>query len=355
MSRSHHPTPRLLPWLLAALLLVTACGQAGDGEPVRVSVPPGASFSQVTDTLSTRGIIRAAPLFKVYARLQGATARVQPGTYTFEPGTAWSQILADLQAGRVLTARVVVPEAWDLRGIAPRIAAALEMDPDTVMYFLTDTAVANRYGVPGPTLEGYLYPATYSFPLGAALDSVVARMVTTYRRVWTDERRARADSMGLAEREVVTLASIIEKEARRRDEMPTIAGVYHNRLRRNWRLEADPTVQYALGEHQERLLYAHIDQTADNPYNTYRIFGLPPGPIGSPSAMGIDAALYPADVDYMFFVARPDGSHIFTRTLAEHNRARVAVRRMRDQAASGGQQAPPAARPPAATQPAPQR
>jgi UPF0755 protein len=121
--------------------------------------------------------------------------------------------------------------------------------------------------------------------------------------------------MGLSEREVVTLASIIEKEARQREEMPTISGVYHNRLRRNWRLEADPTVQYALGEHQARLLYAHIDETADNPYNTYRIFGLPPGPIGSPSAMGIDAALQPATVDYMFFVARPDGSHIFTRTL----------------------------------------
>jgi UPF0755 protein len=339
--------------LVAALLIAAACGRNGDGEAVRLSVPAGASFSQVTDTLSARGVIRAAPLFKVYARLQGATARVQPGTYEFEQGTRWSEILRDLQAGRVLTARIVVPEAWDLRGIAPRIAAALDLDPDTVMYVLTDPDAATRFGVPGPTLEGYLYPATYNYPLGTPLDTVISRMVATYRRVWTDERRARADSMGLNEREVVTLASIIEKEARRREEMPTISGVYHNRLRRNWRLEADPTVQYALGEHQERLLYAHIDETADNPYNTYRIFGLPPGPIGSPSAMGIDAALQPATVEYMFFVARPDGSHIFTRTLDEHNRARVAVRRMRDQA-TGARQAPPAtpATPPAGGTPA---
>jgi UPF0755 protein len=331
--------------LLLALLLTAACGRGGDGEAVRMHVPHGASFSQVTDTLSDRGVIRAAPLFKLYARVRGATASVQPGTYAFSPGTAWSEILDDLRAGRVLTARLVIPEAWDLRGIAPRIAAITGMDEDSVMYVLTDTAVANRFGVPGPTLEGYLYPATYTFPVQASLDSIIGGMVATYRRAWTAERRARADSMGLSEREVVTLASIIEKEARRREEMPTISGVYHNRLRRNWRLEADPTVQYALGEHQARLLYAHIDQTAENPYNTYRVFGLPPGPIGSPSTMGIDAALQPADVDYMFFVARPDGSHIFTRTLDEHNRARVAVRRMREQATGGAGQAPPRAAP----------
>lgn len=318
------------PCVLLSLLLA-ACAGAGTGDPVRVHVPPGASFSQVTDSLCARGIIRAAPIFKLYARARGATTGVQPGTYAFRPGTGWSRILDDLNAGRVLTARLVIPEAWDLRGIAPRISAMTGIAEDSVMFVLTDTAVANRLGVPGPTLEGYLYPATYTIPVGAPLDTILAQLVATYRRIWTPERRARADSIGLDEREVVTLASIVEKEARQRAEMPTIAGVYHNRLRRNWRLEADPTVQYALGAHQARLLYAHIDETADNPYNTYRIFGLPPGPIGSPSSLGIDAALWPADVEYMFFVARPDGSHIFTRTLDEHNRARVAVRRMRQQ------------------------
>jgi UPF0755 protein len=325
--------------LLAALLLLSACGRGeGEGDPIRIHVPSGASFSQVTDTLATRDIIGTPAVFKVYARMRNATASVQPGTYAFRRNTAWSRILDDLTAGRVQTARIVIPEAWDLRGIAPRIAAVTGIDEDSVMLVLTDTAVAGRLGVPGPTLEGYLYPATYTIPVAAPLDTILAQMVATYRRVWTDERRARADSMGLSEREVVTLASIVEKEARQRDEMPTIAAVYHNRLRRNWRLEADPTVQYALGQHQQRLLYAHIDETADNPYNTYRNFGLPPGPIGSPSASGIDATLRPASVDYMFFVARPDGSHIFTRTLDEHNRARVAVRRMREQGAPQPQQ-----------------
>jgi UPF0755 protein len=324
---------RLMP--VAMVILTGACGGEGEGEPVRVHVPAGASFSQVTDSLSSRDIINTPALFKLYARARSATGSVKPGTYAFRRGTAWSRILEDLSGGRVLTARVVIPEAWDLRGIAPRIAVATGLDEDSIIRVLTDTAVASRLGAPGPGLEGYLYPATYTFPVAAPLDTIVAQMVSVYKRVWTAERRARADSLGLSEREVVTLASIIEKEARQREEMPTISAVYHNRLKRGQRLEADPTVQYALGAHQQRLLYAHIDSVADNPYNTYRHAGLPPGPIGSPSSMGIDAALYPAHVNYLFFVARPDGSHVFTRTFAEHTRARAMVRRLQREGAAG--------------------
>ena len=318
--------------LLTTLMLAAGCGSGeGEGEPIRVNVPSGASFGQVTDSLASHDIISTPPLFKVYARVKGAANNIKPGTYAFKRGASWAGILADLQGGKVLTARIVIPEAWDLRGIAPRIAEATGFDADSILAVMADTAVANRLGVPGPTLEGYLYPATYTFPLQAPLDTMLAQMVATYNRMWTPARRARADSMQLSEREVVTLASIIEKEARRREEMPTISAVYHNRLKRGHRLEADPTVQYALGAHQQRLLYSHIDSVAGNPYNTYRIVGLPPGPIGSPSEMGIDAALAPADVDYFFFVARPDGSHIFTRTLDEHNNAKNAVRRQQAQ------------------------
>lgn len=332
---------RLVLGILAAATIAAGCGRGeGDGEPVRINIPAGSSFGQVADSLAANDIVGNATLFRVYGRMRNAAARVQPGTYAFRPGASWSAILEDLTGGRVLTARVVVPEAWDLRGIAPRIASAMGFEEDSVIYVLTDSATVARFDVPGPTMEGYLYPATYTFPLAAPLDEVIGAMVNSYRRVWTEERRARAEEMGMSEREVVTMASIIEKEARQRDEMPRISGVYHNRLRRNWRLEADPTVQYALGEHQSRLLYAHIDQTADNPYNTYRNFGLPPGPIGSPSAMGIDAALNPESHDFMFFVARPDGSHIFTRTLADHNRARVTVRRLQEQQAAQREQQP---------------
>jgi UPF0755 protein len=179
-----------------------------------------------------------------------------------------------------------------------------------------------RYTVPGPTLEGYLLPATYDFPLNVAVDTVIAHMVGAFHRVWTPERQKLADSVKLSERDVITLASIIEKEAKHRDELPVISSVYQNRLRIGIPLQADPTVQYALGIHRDRLLYRDIREVEDNPYNTYKIKGLPPGPIGSPSALAIDAVLRPANTKFLYFVARPDGSHLFTGSLQEHNRAK---------------------------------
>jgi UPF0755 protein len=151
-----------------------------------------------------------------------------------------------------------------------------------------------------------------------------------YQQVWTPALRARADSVGMNEREVVTLASIIETEAKVWDERPVVSAVYNNRLRIGMRLQADPTVQYALGSRQSRLLYSHIRDVADHPYNTYTKSGLPPGPIASPSGGSIRAALYPADVPFLYFVARPDGTHVFTRTLAEHNAAKRQSQRARN-------------------------
>jgi UPF0755 protein len=323
--------------LLALLLLagIAGCGGEGEGEPMHVRIPPGSSFNQVVDTLEAHGIVRAPALFRVYGRVRGAAPNIRPGTYAFRERTGWDDVLAALQGGRVLTTRVTIPEGWDIGGIAMRIAAATPFEEEEVLEYLRDESRVEQFEVPGPTLEGYLYPATYTFPIDVPLELMVAEMVQTYRRVWTPERRARADSIGMNEREVVTLASIVEKEARIRDEMPTIAGVFHNRLRIGMPLQADPTVQYALGVHRERLLYASIDSVADNPYNTYRHRGLPPGPIASPSALGIDATLNPLAVDYLYFVARYDGSHVFTRTLAEHNRARVANRREAEARARG--------------------
>ena len=317
-------------------MAAAACGGEGEGDPVRVHVPAGASFSQVADSLEAHDIVVAGPLFRLYARATGAAGNVKPGTYAFRRGTDWRRVLGDLQAGRVLTAKLTIPEGWDLRGIAPRVAEITGLAEDSVLALLADSTRAAALSVPGPTLEGYLYPATYTFPVDPPVDTVIRTMVERYRAAWTPERRALADSIGMSEREVITLASIIEKEAKRPEEMPTISAVYHNRLRIGYPLQADPTVQYALGVHRERLLYAAIDSAADNPYNTYRNPGLPPGPIASPSERAIDAALRPADADYLYFVARPDGSHIFTRSLDEHNRAKLAARRERDTAARSG-------------------
>jgi UPF0755 protein len=314
---------------IAAISLLVACGagrEAPDGA-VRVAIPAGSGLGAVSDTLASRDIIQWPYAFRMYTRLRGADRSIKPGVYELTPGSSWSTVLDKLVRGDVVTLRFTIPEGWTVRQIGPRLAAALDLPVDSVMQVLADTAAAERFEVPGPTLEGYLYPATYEVPVGTSLERVLRTVTSRYQRVWTPELRARADSVGLSEREVVALASIVEAEARVWTERDTIAAVYRNRLDRGMRLQADPTVQYALGERQSRLLYSHIDDVADHPYNTYRHDGIPPGPIGSPSAAAIRATLYPADVEYLFFVARPDGTHLFTRSFAEHTAARRQLRR----------------------------
>jgi UPF0755 protein len=312
--------------LLAGLL--AACG-GSDGETVRVTIPAGSGLAVVADSLAARDVIGWPAGFRAYARMRGAERSIKPGVYELREGSSWGVVLDKLVSGDVVKARVTVPEGWTTREIAARLAKATGAAEDSVRALLTDTAAAKRYEVPGPTLEGYLYPATYVFPLGTRAEEMIRAMVRRYREAWTPAMRARADSLEMNEREVVTLASIVEKEARVWGERDTISAVYHNRLRIGMPLQADPTVQYARGEHQGRLLYSHIDEVADNPYNTYRHRGLPPGPIASPSRGAIEAALHPAPVEYLYFVARPDGTHVFTRTLAEHNAAKRAQARAR--------------------------
>jgi UPF0755 protein len=326
MSRKTSQIYRLfpIPYSLFPLLVVLAlagCGSGdGEGEPVRFTVPRGAGMSSVADTLANRKVIGGTGTFKLYARIKGAAAKLQPGVYEVRPGASYDLILRKLTTGDVVKTRLVIPEGWELRRIAPRLAEATRLPEDSILSRLMDPAQAARYGVPGPTLEGYLYPATYVFPIGSSLDVIVRELTSQYKRAWTPQMRQRAQALGMSEREVVTLASIVEKEAKVWTERPTIAQVYHNRLKRGMRLEADPTVQYALGEHQQRLLRRHIQQTAADPYNTYRNRGLPPGPIASPSRGAIEATLNPAQHDYLFFVARANGTHVFTRTYNEHLR-----------------------------------
>jgi UPF0755 protein len=313
--------------VLAIAAATVACGRPDDDAVHRIHVPSGTPFRVVADSLEARGIIRSALLFRVYARLTGNPESIKAGTYQFQEGERWGAIIDDLVAGRVAADRFVVPEGWDIARIGPVLARLVDQHPDSVVAYMLDTASASRFQVPGPNLEGYLYPATYLVPVGVPLDTIIDYMVRQYRRVWTAERQVLAEAAGFSEREVVTLASIIEKEARVADEMPLMAAVFRNRLQIGYPLQADPTVQYALGEHQNRLLYAHIDQVANHPYNTYTHPGIPPGPIGSPSTRAIDAVLDPADVNYLYFVARPDGSHVFNRHLEDHNRARAEIRR----------------------------
>ena len=316
--------------LLRALVLVWvgSCSPGTPGAPtVDFTVPGGAAFDQVVDTLLAHELVQFPAGFKAIARLRGDDRGVRAGGYRVPADIGWLPLLDHLVAGRVVTVPLTIPEGFTLLQIAPRVAELTQIPAEEVEAHLRDPDAAGEWDVPGPTLEGYLFPDTYRFAPGVSLDSVIRLMVNRYRSFWTQAKRSRAEALGLSEREVTTLASIIQGEARRTEEMATISGVFHNRLEIGYLLQADPTVQYALGARRERLLFADIESVAEHPYNTYTHPGLPPGPIGAPGEAALEAALDPTDVEYLYFVARPDGSHIFTPSLAQHNRARADARR----------------------------
>jgi len=195
--------------------------------------------------------------------------------------------------------------------------------------------------VPAPTLEGYLFPDTYRVPFGSSAADVVNQMTARAHASWTEAYERRAREIGMSHHDVMTLASIVEAEARVADERPTIAAVYHNRLRTGMRLEADPTVAYAMGGYRGRLFYK--DLAIESPYNTYRRTGLPPGPICNPGVQALRAAVNPTRTEFLYFVADNSGGHVFSRTFEEHLNAISAARRARDAAPQPPETEPPAA------------
>lgn len=328
-SRVHATVRRLTTLAVSAALLAGgACSGDATGAAARVVVPSGSSFRTAAESLASAGVVENPTLFRLYAKFRGKDRSLKPGTYEFPTGAAWSDVLEALSEGRALRATITIPEGWELSRIVPLVAERLEVPEDSVVAAVRDTAHLQRLGIPTETVEGYLFPATYQFPLGTTAREAVAGMLGEFERRWKPEWNGRADSLGLTRHEVVTLASIVEKEARVGDERPTIAAVYHNRLRIGMALQADPTVQYARGAHTSRVLFRDLE--IDSPYNTYRYPGLPPGPIASPGSASLEAALYPADVKYLYFVARPDGRHEFRTSFEEHARVAREMRRLRD-------------------------
>jgi UPF0755 protein len=310
----------------------TACDTAPPSaeqavEMTEVVIPTGATALEVGEALRSVGLVRYPRAFALTARVLGAEGSLKAGRYRFARDASWFRMLDQLERGSVEMLSLTIPEGFTLRQIGARVAEFTGDSPDSIRLLMRDSAFVATLQVPGPTLEGYLFPDTYRFADDLSARAIILALVDRYHEFWTLERRARLDSIGFSERELVTLASVVEKEARVGEERPVIAGVYVNRLQRGMLLQADPTVQYALGgEPRERLLYAAIDSVAGHPYNTYTQTGLPPGPIASPGEAALDASLSPADVPYLYFVARPDGSHEFTRTNREHINAKNRIR-----------------------------
>ena len=288
-------------------------------------IEPGTTLSEVAARLEEEGVIRHAGLFKILARLEDADRGINAGRYEIEPGMDAAGILDMLVSGRITADRVTIPEGLTIQETARILQTGIGIDSTAFAALAADSAVAHGLGVEANTLEGYLFPATYHFYPEMSAEEVLQAMTSRFRSTITETYRIRAEELGYTVHEIMTLASIVEQEARVAAERDTISGVFHNRLNRGMLLEADPTVQFGMGRPNMRLYEKHLSHPS--PYNTYVHAGLPPGPICSPGEASIHAALYPREVPYLFFVARGDGSHIFSITNREHNRARAWVKR----------------------------
>lgn len=318
--------------VLASVVMVQVRGAAvPEGEQastVRLLIERGTGFSTVVRQLHNAGLVKHPWALKVYAKLARHDRKIQWGTYEFRTSDRPVDILDALVSGDILRVRVTIPEGltqWE-------IAAAFEtagVDSLKVLNAIAAEDQIEKRRIPASTLEGYLFPDTYDVPYGAQAREVVGMMLDRLDEVFDTTLVERAVEMNMTPHEVLTMASIIEAEARVPEERPLVSAVYHNRLDRGMRLEADPTVAYAMGGYRGRLLFADLE--IDSPYNTYRNKGLPPGPICSPGKAAIEAALYPDSTSKaLYFVARGDGSHIFSHTLKEHLAAIREVRRNRN-------------------------
>ncbi|MDH7513316.1 MAG: endolytic transglycosylase MltG [Clostridiales bacterium] len=295
------------------------------GQNVLFDVEKGAGIKAVARRLDERGLIRSNLSFLAAYQLFYAPRKIKAGEYAFSSPVRVKDVLEDLVSGKIHLHAVTIPEGLTAREIAPLLGPLLADGEEGFMAaFYTPAAIA-PFDPEATDLEGYLFPETYSFPKGVASEEAVRSMVGQFNHVFGASWRERARSMGLSLREAVTLASLIEKETSVPAERPLVSAVFHNRLRLGMKLDCDPTIIYALK--QKGIFNGNLskkDMALDSPYNTYRHAGLPPGPICNPGRESLEAALFPSDEGYIYFVSRNDGSHHFSRSFAEHQ---AAVRR----------------------------
>jgi UPF0755 protein len=292
---------------------------SGDTSERSVRIPPGTGFQAVCEILTEKGLVHRPWRFKILARLRGLDKQLKAGNYLLSADLSPDELLAALVSGREHLLRLTIPEGYNLKQIAAAVEAAGFGSAKAFLKMVSDPDVVKGYGLTAKTLEGYLFPDTYLFPAEASQKVIVDSMVQRFQAQFSAKWRKRAEELHMSVHEVVTLASIIEKETGDPKERPLISSVFHNRLKKGMRLETDPTVIYGIKDFNGNL--KRKDLRTYTPYNTYKIKGLPPGPIASPGAGALKAALYPAKSDYLYFVSRKDTTHQFSTNIKDHNAA----------------------------------
>lgn len=291
---------------------------------VRVQIPAGSSTRQIAAILHSEDLIENEYIFLAYAKLAGYDKKLKAGNYVLSKSLSLSQLLEQLSKGQADVVAFTVPEGYSVEQIAELLAQKGLVNKDEFLDLakhgdFNNLYVNNELNVEY-NLEGYLFPDTYHVSPDSSAEEIINLMLKRFAEIYDEEAQARAKNIGLKDQELITLASMIEKEAKLDSDRSLIAGVIYNRLKKGMRLQIDATIQYIYKQPKARLTYKDLE--IESPYNTYLHEGLPPGPIASPGKAAIEAALYPAETDFLYYVAKSDGSHVFSKTLKEHNEAK---------------------------------
>lgn len=307
---------------LIAVYLEPVCGS---DEYKVIDIIEGMDSHKIAKLLAEEKLIKSQSAFLILARLNGSSRRLKAGKYKFNSKLSISQILRKLVHGEVIRQHLVIPEGFTIAQIA-QLWEKKDLGKSSDFEQATrNPNLLQKYHIEASTLEGYLFPNTYEVTYSTTPEMFIELMLREFNHKFTNKLRQEADNLGISVHEVVTLASIIEKESKVDYERPIISAVFHNRLRRGWKLQADPTVLYALGNPKRNL--TRDDLKSDSPYNTYIHKKLPPGPICNPGIASIIAAVRPDKTPYMYFVAMGNGTHYFSRTLNEHRNAKSLAKR----------------------------
>ena len=309
------------------LLTVYYWPQNNMSKNVKVAINQGESLDIISKNLFNKGVITNKRIFQLITKIKGLDTSIPIGTFNLKSVNVNKDIINHLVFGIPERRRITILEGWNSRQLAKHLSNEMGLDYDNIIKTVTDKNFIKSMKIQSESLEGYLYPDTYFFYDGVDEVSVIKRLVRESQVFWNDSNIAMANSMNFSQHEILTLASIIEGEAIYDSERPIISAVYHNRLKRGMKLQADPTIQYVIEDGPRRLL--NKDLRIKSPYNTYLYKGLPPGPINSPGFMSLHAALYPQENEYLYFVAKGDGYHTFSKNEKEHERAKRAFQRVR--------------------------
>ena len=292
--------------------------------PREVTIEKGESFHQIARALADAGIVRSELALRVYGRMSRTASQIKPGDYAFKGGERIPDVMRHLVKGDFIVVTITIPEGLTVHEIAERVAATGLVCEDEFEDAAREGEIVRALGLMPLGAEGYLFPATYKFSPHAKTNDVLAAMLARFYQVLTPEVEERMFAVGLDPRRLVTMASIVEKEAKAPAERPLIAGVFYNRLRLGMPLQSDPTAEYQLDGAPESAATAVHTTSA---FNTYDFTGLPPGPIANPGLKSIEAALYPTQTDFLYFVAREGGTHVFSKSYDEHRRVIASERK----------------------------